>query len=194
MKCLQKFGQLLTAVPRYVQLHNRDPTDLLCEEMMSDYASSPEDESVETVEDWKLRMAKEQGMDGTQMAANNYEKMVFWERIHPGWRSDDVSISSHDVASTNSLKQLTDVFVALEAIWWSSLSVKERQKFVTIKVSSTARSSSIPPGKAPYNFGINQEWMHQHKDEYTDLLLDWGQYPDPPGFGESTIEAGGAEA
>lgn len=77
MKRLQKFSQLLTTVPRYVQLHHWDPTDLLYEEMMLDYVLSPEDKSVETVADWKLRMAKEQEMDGTQIAVTNYKKMVF---------------------------------------------------------------------------------------------------------------------
>ncbi|KAF7973731.1 hypothetical protein HWV62_14298 [Athelia sp. TMB] len=178
IQLVQKFGQLLTAVDRYVELHQCDPTNLLCEEMMSDYASGPEDEDIEVAEDWKLRMAKEQGVDGRRMPANNFEKMVFWERIHPEWRSEE----------------LTRVFVELESIWWSSLSVKERKKFVTIKVSTTGRSSSIPPAKAPYNFGICQEWLDQHKDEYTDMILDWGEYPDPPGFGTSAEELTAAEA
>lgn len=26
-----------------------------------------------------------------------------------------------------------------------------------------------------------EEWGH----EYEELLMDWGQYPDPPGFGEN---------
>jgi hypothetical protein len=54
---------LLTAVDAYIKMHARDPTDLLCEEMMSDYASGPEDVS-ESQETWKLRMAAESNIDG----------------------------------------------------------------------------------------------------------------------------------
>lgn len=59
---------------------------------MSEYASGPEDEIEESKEEWKLRMAKEQGMDGEQMPVNSYEKLVFWERIRPQWRSDAVIV------------------------------------------------------------------------------------------------------
>lgn len=71
---------------------------------------------------------------------------------------------------------------------------KRTSKFVTIKVSSTSRSLSIPLGKAPYNFKINQEWMCEHNDEYTDMFLDWREYLDPSDFGENIDETGGVEA
>jgi hypothetical protein len=86
----QQFEHLLTAVESYIQLGGQDPTDLLCEEMMSDYASGPED-AAESHEAWKLRMAKESKMDGAGMAAHAFDKLVFWERIHPEWRSDEAS-------------------------------------------------------------------------------------------------------
>jgi hypothetical protein len=81
---------LLTAVDAYIEMHARDPTDLLCEEMMSDYASSPEDVS-ESQETWKLRMAAESNIDGAKMPPQAFDKLVFWERIHPEWRSEAVS-------------------------------------------------------------------------------------------------------
>lgn len=77
----------------------------------------------------------------------------------------------------------------LESIWWSSLSAAQRQKFAVNKISSTNRSSHVPPTKAPYNFGICKEWQEVWGGEYEDLLLDWGQYPDPPGFGENVAES-----
>ena len=70
-----------------------DPTNLLCEEMMSNYASGPED-TAELPEAWKLRMAKENKMDGTSMPAHAFDKLVFWERVHPEWRSDEVSLDN----------------------------------------------------------------------------------------------------
>lgn len=163
---------------------------------MSDYASGPEDETEESEEEWKLRMAKEQGMDGEQMPANNYEKLVFWERIHPQWRSDAVChlFACSLVISADRMHQLGEVFLELEVIWWSSLSATQQKKFTTFKVTSTARSSPVPPTKAPYNFGIRQQWMDQHGEEYSELLADWGQYPDPPGFGsnaEASVIGGG---
>ncbi|KZP32745.1 hypothetical protein FIBSPDRAFT_943744 [Athelia psychrophila] len=167
-----KFAQLLTAVPTYLELHQIDPSNLLCEEMMSDYASGPEDEDVETKDEWKKRMGEKIGVDAEKMPRHTYERMVFWERIRAEWRSEELS----------------QVFSELEATWWSSLSAAQRQKFVVHKISSD-RSSHVPPTKAPYNFGICKEWMAEWGNEYEDLLLDWGQYPDPPGFGENISES-----
>jgi hypothetical protein len=71
-------------------MYGRDLTDLLCEEMMSDYASGPEDAS-ESQEAWKLRMAMESNMDGANIPPQAFDKLIFWERIHPEWRSDEAS-------------------------------------------------------------------------------------------------------
>jgi hypothetical protein len=80
---------LLTAAEAYIEMGGADPTDLLCEEMMSDYASGPE-HAIESKEAWKLRMAKESKIDGASMPAQAFDKLVFWERVHPEWRSDEV--------------------------------------------------------------------------------------------------------
>lgn len=55
------------------------------------------------------------------------------------------------------------------------------QKF---RIRTSGRSTDVPPAIAPYNFGINQEWLDARKDtdEYRALLADWGNYPGPPGF------------
>ena len=77
----------------YIEMGGADPTDLLCEEMMSDYASGPEEATV-SKEAWKLRMAKESKIDGANMPAQAFDKLVFWERVHPEWRSDAVSFDN----------------------------------------------------------------------------------------------------
>lgn len=58
---------------------------------MSDYASGPEDEDVETKDEWKKRMGEMIGVDAEKMPRQTYEKMVFWERIRAEWRSEEVS-------------------------------------------------------------------------------------------------------
>lgn len=87
----QAHGHRLEAVPKYIALHNVDPTDVLAEDFMSDYASGPEDPELESMETWKLRMAKENGIDGVKMNADAFSKLTFWERVVPEWRSDEVS-------------------------------------------------------------------------------------------------------
>lgn len=58
---------------------------------MSDYASGPEDEDVETKDEWKKRMGEKIGVDAEKMPRHTYERMVFWERIRAEWRSEEVS-------------------------------------------------------------------------------------------------------
>ena len=87
----QAYGHCLEAVPEHIALHNVDPTDVLAEDFMSDYASDPEDPELESPETWKLRMAKENGIDGTKMNANAFSKLTFWERVVSEWWSDEVS-------------------------------------------------------------------------------------------------------
>ena len=56
-----------SAIPDYSALHGVDPGDLLAEEFMSDYLSGPEDEDIKSVMAWKLRMARENRIDGEKM-------------------------------------------------------------------------------------------------------------------------------
>lgn len=74
-----------------MELHDIDPTNLLCEEMMSDYASGPEDGNGETKDEWKKKMSEQIGVNVEKMPDLVYDKMVFWEHIQPEWRSDEVS-------------------------------------------------------------------------------------------------------
>lgn len=54
---------------------------------MSDAVSGPEDESEESREDWKKRMAVEEGIDLPEAIA----KLKFLEVVKPEWRSEKAS-------------------------------------------------------------------------------------------------------
>jgi len=75
-------------------MYGADLTDILCEEMMSDYASGPEDSELESLGSWRGPMAKESGIDIAKMPPQALEKMVFWEVIKPEWWSEEVSVTS----------------------------------------------------------------------------------------------------
>ncbi|KAJ7934664.1 hypothetical protein B0H13DRAFT_1854963 [Mycena leptocephala] len=57
------------------------------------------------------------------------------------------------------------------------------------RVRGTGRQSLRVPNRAPFNFGINMAWFDKYKDhpDYSALLEDWGQHPDPEGFGTSLL-------
>lgn len=55
---------------------------------MSDEASGPEDDSEETKEAWKDRIAAKAGLG----ASKELGKLKFLEVIEPRWRSEEVSL------------------------------------------------------------------------------------------------------
>jgi len=79
----------MTAIPAYIEEHNLDPTPCMCQEHMSDEASGPEDEELESRNDWKIRMAIAYGMK--EPTAVTVSKLKFLEKIRPSWRSERVS-------------------------------------------------------------------------------------------------------
>lgn len=64
------------------------------------------------------------------------------------------------------------------------------------RITSTTRSTNKPPPYSPFNFGINEEWYKEYKDEPTFqiLLRTWGRFDDPPGFGANAENVNAAEA
>ncbi len=49
-------------IPMFIDRHGWNPSELLHQDLLSDYASEPEDAG-ETKEAWKIRMAKASGID-----------------------------------------------------------------------------------------------------------------------------------
>ncbi|KAH9918339.1 hypothetical protein B0H21DRAFT_713139 [Amylocystis lapponica] len=153
-----KCTHLLAAIDTYMERHGVNPTNLVAIDLMSDEGSGPEDEGEEPSE-WQSRMAKAVGMSDVQESV--LQGLVFFERIKPNWRSDEYTAILHEL-----------------------LTVKQRKEY-HVRVTSTGRSTNMPPPEVPYNFGINKTWFEEHKAQYADYLRDWYQFPDPPGFGSN---------
>ena len=78
-----------SAIPDYSPLHGVDPGDLLTEEFMSDYLSGPEDEDIKSVKGWKLRMARENRIDGEKMGPSGCipsGNLTKWVQQIQSWR------------------------------------------------------------------------------------------------------------
>ncbi|KAI8986141.1 hypothetical protein BD414DRAFT_416524 [Trametes punicea] len=164
----KKCSNLAKAVDAYKAKYGLDPTPFLVQEMMSDEASGPEDETVEPKEEWRRRIAEGAGIIGRTDA--ELKKMVFFEVISPRWRSE----------------ALTTILHELWGIFWDALSTRAARA-MTPRVTNTGRATDVPPQFAPYNIGINRLWFENFKDKDTHRieLRDWFKYPDPPGFGET---------
>ncbi|OJT14068.1 hypothetical protein TRAPUB_9380 [Trametes pubescens] len=162
----KKCANLKLAAPGYQAEYGVDPLELLVPDMMSDDASGPEDENIESKIEWKCRMAQKAGMVGR--TDDELSKMVFFEVIRPNWRSE----------------ALTKVLHELWAVFWRALNIRSARA-MTPRIKSSDRTSDKPPQFSPYNFGINQAWYDAHKDKDTHavFLRDWFSYPDPAGFG-----------
>ncbi|KAJ2988523.1 hypothetical protein NUW54_g9088 [Trametes sanguinea] len=164
----KKCSNLLKVTAMYMEKHGVDPTPLIVQEMMSDEASGPEDEATESQAEWKRRMADCAGV--TKKTDEQLAKMVFFEAVHPNWRSE----------------ALTQILHELWSLFWQAVSTRTARA-MTPRITDTDRQSDEPPQTAPYNFGINQDWYERFKDSNTHkvALKDWMNYPDPEGFGEN---------
>ncbi|KAJ6487293.1 hypothetical protein DFH09DRAFT_1339528 [Mycena vulgaris] len=133
--------------------------ELLHEQQMSDEVSEPEDANDTSKAVWKTRMAFNSGLG--DLSAEALKKINFLEVLECPWRSDEMSAPLHDLSS----------------IAFDLLSEVERKKIQLIRVHDTGRASLRIPEIAPYNFGINQEWLQANKTkpENTRLLSDWGR-------------------
>ncbi|TDL15547.1 hypothetical protein BD410DRAFT_732578, partial [Rickenella mellea] len=171
----EKYTRLLNVgVPEYKKIHGTDPTILLCADHMSDEASGPEDGEDEI--EWKRRM-----FTTTFGAANPTEEQLkgvkFQEVIKPNWRSEELSA----------------IFHKLRSLWWDSIPAKQQLTYHARRVTDTERNTNLPPLMAPFNFGINNEWLEECRETYAAVIGDWGQHPDPDGFGTKKGENGDAD-
>ncbi|KAJ6561301.1 hypothetical protein B0H10DRAFT_2240029 [Mycena sp. CBHHK59/15] len=155
-----------------------------------------------------LQKAKHRGKEGAieaVAAKYNVSKKSVAELLHEQHMSDEVS-GPEDANDTSKAVWTTRMafktgLEVLECPWRSNemtaplhdlstiasglLSENERQKIQLIRVPDTGHASLRIPVIAPYNFGINNEWLQTNKlkPENTRLLSDWGKHPDPEGFG-----------
>lgn len=85
----QTLSRRLASVDTFEERYGWNPQPLLIEEHMSDTASGPEDVTIETAKDWKLRLLTLSGQDPSTL--KNVDDIPIKEYIRPGWRSDHVS-------------------------------------------------------------------------------------------------------
>ncbi|KAK6984572.1 hypothetical protein R3P38DRAFT_2575667 [Favolaschia claudopus] len=132
----------------------------------SDEQSGPEVGSGESFDTWKVRMAVLAGISVASPSA--LSKMQFVEVLEPEWRSSDFSNLGH----------------AMHALWFDSLSAREKNSIRYIRVRGSGRTSRRIPEVAPWNFGISVPWLETNRllDENQETLHDWNTYGNPPGF------------
>ncbi|KAJ6590800.1 hypothetical protein B0H10DRAFT_1960964 [Mycena sp. CBHHK59/15] len=157
----------IEAVAAKYNVSKKSVAELLHEQHMSDEVSGPEDANDMSKAVWTTRMTFKTGLGDVSVEA--LKKIRFVEVLECPWRSDEMTAPLHDLSTIAS----------------DLLSENERQKIQLIRVPDTGRASLRIPVIAPYNFGINNEWLQTNKlkPENTRLLSDWGKHPDPEGFG-----------
>ncbi|CDO74256.1 hypothetical protein BN946_scf184642.g1 [Trametes cinnabarina] len=160
---------LARAVDLYKERHGGiDPTPLLDVSMMSDEVSGPEEDSGETKDEWKARMASCLGMG--KLDPDVFKALQIFEVIRPNWRLDEYAAV---------LQELWEIYA-------STLTAKQAQCMI-FRVRTSGHTSDDPPAAAPYNVGFKSEWYEEFKEKETHCVYlgDWGNYEDPPGFGAS---------
>ncbi|KAK7059312.1 hypothetical protein R3P38DRAFT_959755 [Favolaschia claudopus] len=140
--------------------------NVLNETHESDEESGPEVGSGESFDTWKVRMAVLAGISVASPSA--LSKLQFVEVLEPEWRSSDFSNLGH----------------AMHALWFDSLSAREKNSIRYIRVRGSGRTSRRIPEVAPWNFGISVPWLETNRllDENQETLHDWNTYGNPPGF------------
>ena len=91
------------------------------------------------------------------------------------------------------IQQLTQVFNKLKTIVVDSLSVKQKEAIVGIRVGNTGRRSLIPPLLAPYDFGIDLGWWKHHAKNYPNHISDFMTHGNIEGFGKGKGKGDGEE-
>ncbi|KAJ7046029.1 hypothetical protein C8F04DRAFT_1387707 [Mycena alexandri] len=167
---ITKANQLEMAIELFATKYNVKPEsvkELIHYELMSDEASGPDQADTRGFAAWKTRMAFKAGLGELPDAA--YDDKHFLEVLEMPWRSGELTDALHKLAVL-SVSLMTD---------------NQRKKIRYTRVRGTGRTSSRIPDIAPYNFGIDKTWFETHKEDPNcqHLLVDWGKWPGPEGFG-----------
>ncbi|KAJ7090664.1 hypothetical protein C8R44DRAFT_990666 [Mycena epipterygia] len=130
----QKLTKILYA---FAAKHGLDPgflADLIHEQFLSDEASGPEDDSIESNDAWKVRMASEAGLP---LDPDSQKQMKILEILTPAWRSESYS----------RLIQAMQDFAVDDSSPAEEASIYHRV--------DAGRVSDRLPRYAPYDFGIS---------------------------------------
>ncbi|KAJ7926495.1 hypothetical protein B0H13DRAFT_1862325 [Mycena leptocephala] len=158
---VHKSDHLMKVVEPYAAEYGLDPVvlkDMIHHEYLSDEVSGPEEETGESFEVWRVRMA---ALADLSVAPASLERLQILEVLVPEWRTDPYSDIIHD----------------LEQRWSHTLTPKQKQNISYDRVSTNRTSPRIPM-YAPYNFGFSEDWLKRNgKDrEKRELLADWSKY------------------
>ncbi|KAJ7233435.1 hypothetical protein C8J57DRAFT_1729472, partial [Mycena rebaudengoi] len=173
-----KLKHVVTQVAAVPNKHGQSAatlTSTLNEQHLSDEASGPEDEAVESKDAWKVRMAIQHGVKDLSPAS--LKKYQFLEVLQSPWRSS----------------QYSDISLELHSKWEASLSAREQGNFQYTRVRTDRKSPRIPV-LAPFDFGISPEWLEMSLNDPTvaPLIADWNTFGNPDRFVSEMIHNGTA--
>ncbi|KAF8174114.1 hypothetical protein K438DRAFT_1771718, partial [Mycena galopus ATCC 62051] len=131
-----KVQQKTSVLRAFAAQHAVDPKDLapLLHEQYEE--SGPEDNSEESKDAWKMRMAASCGITVTLRAV--LAELNFVEVLVPEWRSDILS----------------NIYHALQKYWFSTLNSREKKRITYVRAQETMRASARIPDVAPWDIGI----------------------------------------
>ncbi|KAJ7934844.1 hypothetical protein B0H13DRAFT_1591307, partial [Mycena leptocephala] len=126
--------------------------------------SGPEDDSNESKEAWKVRLASAAGLP---LDPEAQQKTKILEILTPAWRSESYSRLIHAMQDFG----VDDASSAEESNIYHRVGV--------------GRASNRLPRYAPYDFGISPQWWSENSKHPANktLLKDWTKYPEPDGCG-----------
>ncbi|TFK48587.1 hypothetical protein OE88DRAFT_1737823 [Heliocybe sulcata] len=153
------------------KLHGVDPMPLLENiDIVSDYASGPEDEDKESKADWKRHMAINLGYDLNAMDPLEWKAFKVWECIRPSWHSHEFEWLLEDIMG----------------LYLNSLSERDLSRFGPKRFHASTRWNERPPIHVPWDFTIQRGYYKEFQDSWEFLMQQWYTRGDPEGFGKNT--------
>ncbi|KAJ7737496.1 hypothetical protein B0H16DRAFT_1730275 [Mycena metata] len=176
----RKSSTLAKILDAFAAAYGLDPmflADLIEQEFLSDEASGPEDESIESKEVWKVRMAAAADLP---LAPDAQKGMKILEVLTPAWRSESYSNIIHDM-----IRFSLDGGTSAQDSDASAGDSSAQELTLQYHRVGVGRSSDRIPRYAPYDFGISAQWWKENGKLPANkkLLKDWMKYPEPDGCG-----------
>ncbi|KAJ7677132.1 hypothetical protein DFH06DRAFT_619008 [Mycena polygramma] len=173
----RKSQKLTKTLYPFAAKYGLDPgfvADLIHEQYLSDEVSGPEDDSAETKEAWKVRLASKAGLP---LTPDFLRKIHILEILTPAWRSDSYSRLIHAMSDSNAAESSAIQDPTEEP-------AGEESRIVYHRVG-VGRCSDRIPRYAPYDFGMSQQWWRQNgkRPANKKILRDWNKYPEPDNCG-----------
>ncbi|KAJ6529261.1 hypothetical protein B0H19DRAFT_1242834 [Mycena capillaripes] len=164
----RKSQRLVKILNAFAAQYGLDPAflaDLIHEQFLSDEASGPEDDSGESKEAWKVRIAAAANLS---LHPDAQKELKILEILVPAWRSTGYSRLIHDMQRFCLDDALSD----------------QELKYNRVP---TDRLSDRIPRFAPYDFGISIQWWKENRylPANKNVLKDWFKWAEPDTCGLS---------